>query len=248
MEKLIISSLLSVSDVVNLTDEILKITLPAKATDAKFSDLHSKTKLVYDRLVKNQKNTLKSELTDQLLASDKNRDAAYLSFRYMVNGLSLSILEATAAKASKLLAILEKHGKDVYRLGYKAETAILISLFQEFDLPENQQLLTDLSLVPYYQSLKTAQDEFDLVSSQKTDELTLKETDSEAATQVLDEMNPALNNLVAMLQLYSELEPDVYSDMFNRVLTCINETNAVARARKTRKQNQNEAEKTPAQA
>lgn len=151
-----------------------------------------------------------------------------------------------AGKATKLYAILEKHGKDVYRLGYKAESAVLLSLFQEFDQAENQQLFADLGLLPYYDSLKTAQAEFVLVSTQKSEEKTLLNNDMEAATLILDEMIPALTGLVAMLQLYCELEPAVYSDMFNQVVTCISETNAVARSRKTRKQNQSEEEK-PAQ-
>lgn len=88
MGKLIIPSILTVSDVVNLTDNVLKITLPGTGTDAKFGDLYSRTKLIFDRLVKNQKNTLKSGLTEKLFASDKNRDMSYVSLRYIINGMS----------------------------------------------------------------------------------------------------------------------------------------------------------------
>jgi hypothetical protein len=247
MEKLIIPSILTVSDVVSMTDAVLKITLPATEFDVKFRDLYSRNKLIFDRLVKNQKNTLKSGLTDLLFLRNKNRGSAYLCFRYIINGLSLSIIEDVSAKASKLLAILEKHGKDVYRRSYKAESAVLLSLFQEFDSIENQQILADLGLIQYYNSLKAAQGEFDLVSSQKSEEKTLLNKETEAATFVLDEMIPSLTGLVAMLQLYSEIEPAVYSDMFNRVVTSISETNTTARSRQTRKQNKKEEEK-PAKA
>ena len=247
MEKLIISSILTVPDVVNMTDSILKITFQGTETDTKFRDLYSRNKVIFDRLVKNQKNTLKSGLTDLLFSSNKNRGSAYLCLRYIIHGMSLSIMDDVSAKANKLLAILDKHGKDVYRLGYNAESAALLSLFHEFDQAENQQLLVDLGLLLYYESLKTAQTDFDSVSTQKSEEKTVMNNDSEAATLIVDEMIPSLTGLVAMLQLYSELEPAVYGDMFNRVVTCISETNAIARSRKTRKQNKKEEAK-PAQA
>jgi len=240
MEKLIIPSILTVSDVVNLTDNVLKITLPGAPVDSKFGNLYEKNKQIFDRLVKNQKSSLKSEFTDGLVQSDKRRDMAYMAIRDITGGISMSLIEDLAAKGTKLYSIIEKLGTNVYRLGYKAESAILLSLFVEFDKPENQQLLAELGILPYYNSLKEAQASFDSVSSQKSDEKTLQSNESEAATMVLVEMIPALTSLVAMLQLYSELEGGIYTDMFNRVVTAITEINTTARARKTRKQNQKE--------
>lgn len=243
MEKLIIPSILTVSDVVNLVDNVLKITLPCTELDTKFSNLYARNKQIFDRLVKNQKSTLKSEFTPELIGCDKNRKSAFICVRDVVGGISLSLLEEQAAKGAKLYAIIEKLGKNLYSLGYKAESALLLSLFVEFDKPENQQLLADLGILPYYVSLKEAQAAFETVSSQKSEEQTLQNSDSEAATMVMVEMMPAFTSLVAMLQLYADLEPAIYGDAYNRVVTCITETNTVARSRKTRKQNLKEEEK-----
>lgn len=244
MEKLIVPSILTVSDVITLTDNILKITLPGTGSDSKFGNLYAKNKQIFDRLVKNQKSTLKSEFTDELVNADKRRDLAYIAFRDITGGISICIIEDLAQKASKLYSIIEKLGKETYRLGYKAESAILLSLFVEFDKPRNQQLLNDLGILQYYNSLKEAQTAFEFVSSQKSEEQTLLNNDSEAATMILGEMIPALTSLVAMLQMYAELEPDIYSAMFNRVVTCISETNTAARSRKTWKQNKVNDEKS----
>jgi len=240
MEKLIIPSILTVSDVINLAGNVLKITLPCTELDAKFSNLYTRNKQIFDRLVKNQKSMLKSEFTEELSHCDKDRDLDYMCLRDIIGGISYSRIEELAKKAGKLYSIVEKLGTNAYRLGYKAESAILLSLFVEFDKPENQQLLAELGIIQYYNSLKESQATFESVSSQKSEEQTLQNNESEAATLILGEMVPAFTGLVAMLQLYSQLEPETYSDMFNRVVTCITETNTVARARKTRKQNQKE--------
>lgn len=167
MEKLIIPSILTVSDVVNLTDNVLKITLPGAPVDSKFGILYEKNKQIFDRLVKNQKSSLKSEFTDELVTKDKRRDMAYMALRDIILEISISLIEDMAARGTKLYSIIEKLGTNIYRLGYKAESAILLSLFVEFDKPENQQLLSELGILAYYNSLKEAQVVFDSVSTQK---------------------------------------------------------------------------------
>ena len=179
-------------------------------------------------------------MTQPLLNADKNRDLGFMSVRDIIHGISLCLLADLAEKGTKLYTIIERVGLNLYSLGYKAESASLLTLFVEFYKPENQQLLADLGIVPYCNSLKEAQAAFELASSQKLDEKTLQSTDSEAATLVMGEMIPAFTSLVAMLQLYAELEPETYSEVYNRMVTSISETITVARARKTRKQNKPE--------
>jgi hypothetical protein len=242
MEKLIIPSILTVSDVINLADNVLKITLPCTGLDVKFGNLYNKNKQIFDRLVKNQKSSLKSEFTEVLIQGDKNRDLAFICIRDIIGGISVCLFPDLAEKAAKLSGIIEKIGTNLFRLSYKTETALLLTLFVEFDKPENQQLLTDLGILQYYQSLKEAQAAFDSLSSQRSAEKTLQSNDSEAATLIIVEMIPAFTSLVAMLQLYAELDPDIYGEIYALVVTRISETNTVARARKTRKQNQKEKE------
>jgi len=242
MEKLLIPSLLTVSDVINLADSVLKITLPIIGKDQKLASLYEKNKLIFDRLVKNQKSTLKSEYTSELVRLDKLRDRGFVALRDILGGISVSLVEESAVKGAKLYSIIEKLGTNIYRLGYKVESAILLSLIVEFDTKENQQYLNDLGLSPYYISLKNAHKAFEEGSALKSEEKTLASGDSEAATMVLEEMIPAFTGLVSMLQLYAELEPAIYGEAFNKVATLIAETNTIARARKTRKQTKPEEE------
>ena len=236
MEKLIISSILLVSDVIPLSERILKITQPLTETEPKIRDLHNCVSHIYGRLVKNQKNVNKSPLTEELILSDKRRNQALIAVRDVVHGLSVALSDEVSAKAAKLYVIIDKYCSNAYKLGYKAETSVLISLIREFDQEVCQNLLTDLHINFLYESLKSAQAAFDLLSQRKSEEINAKANDTEAATQILEEMYPALTNLVALIQLYNQLEPDKYGPTFNQMISYITEVNSTARARQTRKQ------------
>jgi hypothetical protein len=236
MEKLILPSILLVRDVIPLCELILKVTQPLTEFDPKLKDLHQKVSGIYVRLVKNQKNSTKSRLTEELIALDNRRGRAFVALRDIIHGLSVSLIEEMAFKAALLYALIDKYGTQLYRLNYKGETAMLISLFNDFDLATNHKLLTDLQIISYYDSLKTAQKEFERVTEQKSHEKAVYTNESEAALQILEELFPVLTSLVALIQLNNEFEPAKYGSIYHQVVTYITETNQVARARKTRKE------------
>ena len=245
MEKLIIASLLSVSDGVLMADRILEIILPLTVNDPKLLKLYTTLLSIKKRLVKNQKNSNKSLLTGDLVLLDKRRNSALRAVYFILRGMSVSLIEDISRKAAKPHAIITKYAGKAYRMGYKEETANLISLFSDFDLPANNALLADLGVLPYYESLKTAQAAFDTVSKQKSDQKTDQTSDSEAATYILTELTPAMTNVMAMIELNNQLEPETYGEIYSQLVTYINEINSAARARKTRKQNGNDQDIKP---
>ena len=245
MEKLIVPYLLSVSDSILMAERFVKTTQPLTETDPKIKNLYNKLSSVYNRLVKNQKNKGKSLLTGELLQLGKRRNRARIALCDILHGISVSLIEEPGAKASRLYAIFEKLGATAHKSGYKKTTAILISLILEFDLPANQILLNELNLLAFYESLKTAQGTFDLMSKKKSDEKTALAADSEPATAILEELITAMTNLLAMIQLENQLDKATYGEIYNQLVTYINEINITARARKTRKQNSNEPEPKP---
>jgi len=236
MEKLIIPSILSVNDAISMSEKVLNITQPLTGNDYKFADLHAKTSLIFERLLKNKKSVLKSSFTGELNLADQDRGCDYICLRDIAHGMSVSRITEIHVKAVKLYTIIEKHGVKIYRLGYEAESASLLALFTELDKPENQQLLSELGLMMYYTSLKNAESAFISISLRKSDEKTTLSDESEPATIVLKELLPTLISLVSMLQLYSELEHNPWEDVYKKVLTYISEINTKARSRNTRKQ------------
>lgn len=242
MEKLIVPSLLSVSDGILMAERFVKTTQPLTETDPKIKNLHSGLSAIYKRLVKNQKNASKSPLTGELIQLYNRRNNARIALRDILHGISVSLLEEPKAKALKLYAVFEKFGAAGYIQGYKKGTTVLISLVAEFDSPANQALLKELNLLPFYESLKTAHEIFDTVSKQKSDEKAILTADSEPATAILEELITAMTDLLAMIQLNNQIDKKTYGEIYNQLVTYVNEINTTARARKTRKQNNNEPE------
>jgi len=234
MEKLIIPSILSVNDVIPLAARILKITQLLADNDIRIRDLHTTVSRIHERLVKNQKNTGKSLLNEELYLLDKRRDKALMSLSSVIRGLSLSILDDTSNKASKLYTLFDKYGISSYKAGFKTEKGILTALFSDFDLPGNQKLLADLNIKPLYESLKGAHEAFETVSCQVLEEINSCASESEAATRILEEMFPALSSLVSMIQLYYQFEPNRYATIYHHLLSCINEVNETARSHQHR--------------
>lgn len=245
MEKLIVPTLLSVSDGILMAERFEKTIQKLTETDPKVKNLYDVMTSVSRRLVKNQKNGTRSPLTGELLRLGKRRSRARIAFCNILHGISVSLIEEPSAKASKLYAIFEKHGATADKPGYKKVTAMLISLILEFDLPANQDLLRELNLLPFYESLKTAHQIFDSVSKQKSDEKAIRIADSEPAIAILEELIKAMEDLLAMIQLNYQIDKATYGEIYNQLVTYINEINTTARARKTRKQNSNEAEPKP---
>ena len=245
MEKLIVPSLLLVSDGILMAERFEKTTQALIETDPGVKNLHNRLTSVSRRLVKNQKNGTKSPLTGELLRLGKRRSHARIAFSNILYGISVSLIEEPSAKALKLYAIFEKHGATADKAGYKKATAMLISLISEFDLPANQVLLKELNLLPFYESLKTAHQIFDSVSKQKSDEKAIVAADSEPATAILEELITAMEDLLAMIQLNNQIDKATYGEIYNQLVTYVNEINTTARARKTRKQNSSEPEPKP---
>lgn len=235
MEKLIIPSLLSINDVIYLSTKLLEVTQPLIKSDARLRKLYTIMSVLNDRLIKNQKYNRKSLLTEKRAEQDKLRDRAFKALRDLLHGYSISLIEEMAAPASELYAIVDKYGTNTYTLSYKIETTVLNSLLTEFDLEKNQQLLNTLGILPIYNSLKTAQQTFVLISKQRTEEKTVQSNENEAAGDIVLEMIPALTNLVAYMQLYSQLLAATHGEVYKEMVTLITEINTGARSRKTRK-------------
>jgi hypothetical protein len=237
MNKLIIPSLLNVGEVISMADYVLKTTEIFIATDPRMNQLHQNLLSDYNRLVKNQKYSPQSLHTLEVINRDKRRDRGFISFRDIVQGLSLSLIDEVATLAVPLYALIEKYGTQLYSLGYQAESSLLKSMFADFDKPENQEKLVTLNIIQFYDALKTAEAEFIAISSLKTEEKSATKQDQEAAGDVAPEVISDLTKLVALLQVYAEVETTIYGTAYQNIATFIAETTATARARKTRKGN-----------
>jgi hypothetical protein len=236
MEKLIIPSILLVTDLILLSERILEITRPLIGGDDKVTYLHANLTLIYEQLVDNQNYAGKNLFEEELGVLDKRRCRALFELLDVIQGMSVALPNEMSSKASDLIAIIDKYCPEAYQPGFKVETSMLVSFIYEFDLPANQVLLTDLHIIPLYQSLKGAQTTYDEVSQQRSEEINKRVNESESTTQIEEEIISALISLTTMIQFYYHLDPAKYGLMYNQMITFIVEVNSNARSLQSRKQ------------
>ncbi|GET27629.1 DUF6261 family protein [Prolixibacter sp. NT017] len=236
MKKYILKSLLTVDNTIYLSENLLRIIKALLETDSRLKVLSDKLVAAYNRMVINKKRNSASALTQKKAELDQRRDQGFISLRDILHGMAVGLIPENAEKALSLYRVFEGVGTTSYAAGYKDQTASLSSLFSELDKPERQTALTDLALLPYYEALKTAEDDFVEVDKQKLDESTENEQKYEPALEIMVDMVSALTDLVGYMELSSTLDAATYGDAFNQIVTVINEVNATARARQTSKE------------
>ncbi len=244
MKQLFIPSLYSVDELVNIGERTLNFLEPLVESDPKLKKQFQSFEGLYDELVDNQVSTTDGPLTVELALADEKRDQAFRCFKFISQGMSMSLLADSATNGVMVYEVIEKYGIDLYRVGYKAETGLLISVFGELDKTKNQAAMTELGLLPYYESLKTAQTEFDSLHKQSDALKAEASKNKRPASTIKKEYTPELEKLLSLYQLYAELDAENYAESYAQLVEYIKEVNATARARQTRKENEPE-EVTP---
>ena len=242
MEKLILPSLLNSKEILFLTTSLLGIVRPLTEKDEKLSTICQQVDELSHRLSVNLKYSSKSLLTGQLEEFDKDRDLGLICVRDQLSGMAVSLIPERAEAAKKLYIEFERLGTSFYNQGYKVESSLMESLFQAFDEAEAQQAIEALGLLPDYEALKASEAAFVELSSQRLDELTNRKTTSESATSIVKKLVPELEKLVAFVQLYSDLEPDLFLPAWQSMETVCLDVSSRARARHTRHKNKHDNE------
>ena len=238
MEKVLIPSLLNTSEFSSLATNFLSITLPIIETDDKLNILWSKLDEINQRLTENLKYSGKSLLTDKIYLLDHQRDQGVICLSNALEALCQSLIVGRAEKAQLLFSEFEKLGASFYKRGYKVESALLNALFKAMDDSEKQVLLNELGLVSDYLALKNAETAFLEAVAERMKEKSSQVGEYESATSIIKELGPALVKFENYMNLYSELVPETYQPIYQQLLTVIQDVNAKARARKTRRENE----------
>jgi hypothetical protein len=73
-----------------------------------------------------------SDITQELITLDTQRDDALSGLRSVINGYQYHYQETIASAASVLLANIDQHGTNIQRLSYQEETAVLDSIITDW--------------------------------------------------------------------------------------------------------------------
>ena len=104
-----------------------------------------------------------SKITLSIIELDKRRDLLFVALRLIISQHAIAHpKEELRRKALKVLAVLERYGKNLYRKSYQEQTAgtnsILNSIKEDADLLDT---LKNLQMTEYFKALDEANKEFD---------------------------------------------------------------------------------------
>lgn len=172
---------------------------------------------------------------EEAAAADAVRDDLFISFRDTVD----------AAKRRKTVEIVEAHqliypliksaGVRLYLLGYSDKSGKLEALLETLEDAKYDEALVTLKVDDLFTELKDAQEEFARVYGDRLQE------DSNLKYPTLDEAKrnavPHINIFLGVVNVLQELEPATFALLEEKINNVTTEMMAIARARKTRSEN-----------
>ena len=182
-------------------------------------------------------NTGSSDLTKQLADKDRARDAAFVGFRDYCKAFSNSSDPVKSAAARKLMALIRKIGWSLQRQGYTEQTASVEVLNEALAEPGSYaQAATDINAETWLRDLHETNAAFEAIVKQKNESIAHDDVPliADCKRRMVKYLKPLLN----YLKLMAELKPKTYADTVNRISEEIEYVMPGAKARRTRRENQ----------
>lgn len=179
--------------------------------------------------------TTDSVSVELLNDADDNRDTRFLAFRNFTGALTVDKDKKIAEAANYLTDIIRELGWSMHSKGKAVETSLLKSLFERLDTTQATAQLAIIGATEKYTDLKTAQAEYDDIFYSKVDSKT-----QEVYPLIRSSRQKALHYLEALLsyiEILAEIDKANFLLASQKIDEVITETESIARARITRKEN-----------
>ena len=177
-----------------------------------------------------------SALTKQLTDKDRARDMAFIGFRNYCKAFTSAPDSVQAAAAEKLIALIRKIGWSLHRQGYTEQTASAEALSEALAEPEYAKAVSVIKAEPWVKGLQETNAAFEVVVKQKNESIAYK--DIQPINECKRRMVKYLKPLLRYLEIMAELEPATYTDATTKLFEEIEYVMTTAKARHTRKENQ----------
>ncbi|EDP96158.1 DUF6261 family protein [Kordia algicida OT-1] len=101
------------------------------------------------------------KITEALLVLDAKRDSLFIGIKRLLEGNTHHFDFIKQAAAKRLLSHLESYGKDITRMSYQAETAVIDSMLSEWHAEANlQEAIVLLELTEWTEALQDSNTQF----------------------------------------------------------------------------------------
>ncbi len=172
----------------------------------------------------------KTGLTEQIVATDHQRDNLFIGFRHILKGMTYFPDENVVQMAKQIKIVVEKYDKHINRLPQREETSVLSNLIDDLQADENKQQVNTLNLTPWVIAMQQANDKFEELYTERTEKES-KIVIALAKTQ-RHNMQEAFTNLCQTINAYAIIlgEAD-YQSLANKINTEINNVKQLIKTR-----------------
>lgn len=137
--------------------------------------------------------------------ADEKRDELFSKMRNFLKGYIEIDTMPNAQQAKEVYEVFQDFGKNLLRLNYAEETAQLSKLIATLDSPENKEKLTALNLADFFEILKTAQADFELLYNEQA-EANAELRNLPSATAIRKTLEQTLRSYFALLSAMKTIE------------------------------------------
>lgn len=184
-------------------------------------------------------------LTVTIAEKDGFRDDAFVALRDHCKSARRRRKAGFEDAAEKLIAVIERHGNTLHRLGYAEQTAKLTSLLAELATEPLASAVKTIQAEILVEELQAAQNEFLAAQQQSVEAGATSESMPLRAVQ--QTLSASVTGLLEIVEFQARLNPDsaAIANSIAQIDDLLTETMALARARKTRQTTESEKEATP---
>ena len=179
--------------------------------------------------------------TEQVEEADLIRDLAFRAFWLMIDAGTLRQKEEYRLSALIVQQSLKPFDRKLHSFGYNKQSTALQDFFKVMENPEVSQALATMQMQDWLKELQDAQESFSTIYEEKINEESQKQT----LMPTIEVKNKAFNQMIALTQTINGLMLGGQSqleDLAIKLDQVIEEFETKARARKTRKQNDDSPE------
>ncbi|MEM6299680.1 MAG: DUF6261 family protein [Bacteroidota bacterium] len=193
------------SESINFADNALSILngTPFAAIEPQVRALQT----AFDEINASFKKEVGNAKTQDLKTLDERRDKAVRGIKGIAENYLLHFDEAKVKAADAILRSMNKYAKNIHRLGYSAQTAVVNNLLEDWaNEPAPQAGIALLGLTEWKEEMETANKEFDAVFIMRNKEEALKDKVA-SATQVRIGLEEAYREVETHLNAHAVLNP-----------------------------------------
>ncbi|AXG70944.1 hypothetical protein KORDIASMS9_03199 [Kordia sp. SMS9] len=173
-------------------------------------------------------------LTNELTLLDNQRDQLYVGIRHLLRGNKYHFDATKQAAAKRLHTHFQSYGKDVHRMAYQSQTALISNMMQEWHTEKDlQAAVASLQLSEWASRLQTVNTEFGKLFVARISEITAN--DAPTFTSLRIHAKTTYRMLVARILAFKTLDVhEDYAKLYAEIHELAREYNLVLKVRAKR--------------